>query len=238
MNHQEVLRSGIVERYLLRELDEPAREQFEEHLFGCALCAEDVKAGAIFTEALRDELRQDGKGAHERSAKPVWRGLWTKLVSPWVLGPTLASCLLLLLMETFVVIPRMRVELAKSETPTVLKNLLLANAGARGDALPQIAAPRNGAFILSVDIPTTREFETYRCILSGPSGGPIWQADIETGQAADTVLIHVPTARTSAGVNTLVVLAVKRSEARGEQLIETARYRFDLQIGPEIQQKN
>ena len=50
MNHNEAVREQAVERYLLGELPEDARARFEEHFFDCALCAADLKDGAVFVD--------------------------------------------------------------------------------------------------------------------------------------------------------------------------------------------
>ena len=55
MNHDQAIREQAVERYLLGELAEDARARFEEHFFDCAICAADLKTGAIFVDALRAE---------------------------------------------------------------------------------------------------------------------------------------------------------------------------------------
>ena len=41
------------ERYLLGEMSETEREQYEEHFFNCADCAADVRSTATFLDALR-----------------------------------------------------------------------------------------------------------------------------------------------------------------------------------------
>ena len=50
MDHNEAIRLMGAEQYLLNELSPELREQFEEHLFECTDCANDVRAGALFIE--------------------------------------------------------------------------------------------------------------------------------------------------------------------------------------------
>ncbi len=50
MDHDMVVRQKMTERYLLKELDPAARDEFEEHFFDCKDCAFDVHAGALFVE--------------------------------------------------------------------------------------------------------------------------------------------------------------------------------------------
>jgi len=46
MDHQEALRRSAVEKYLLNEMPQPERDEFEEHFFGCQECAADLRATA------------------------------------------------------------------------------------------------------------------------------------------------------------------------------------------------
>jgi len=49
--HQQAVASQAVERYLLGDLDPAFREQFEAHFFGCPMCAEALRTGAVLEEA-------------------------------------------------------------------------------------------------------------------------------------------------------------------------------------------
>jgi anti-sigma factor RsiW len=52
MTHQQAVEKQSVERYLLDEMPEIERFAFEEHLFDCDICAEDVRAGAVMREGV------------------------------------------------------------------------------------------------------------------------------------------------------------------------------------------
>jgi hypothetical protein len=54
MSHEDVVSGGIVERYLLRELPEPLAADFEEHYFGCAACADDVRHGQALIDGIKN----------------------------------------------------------------------------------------------------------------------------------------------------------------------------------------
>lgn len=56
MDHQEALETRAAERYLLGELDAPARAKFEEHYFGCPQCAGEVKTSFQMAANLRAVL--------------------------------------------------------------------------------------------------------------------------------------------------------------------------------------
>ena len=52
MTHQQAVDKQAVERYLLDEMPEIERFAFEEHLFDCDICADDVRTGALMREGV------------------------------------------------------------------------------------------------------------------------------------------------------------------------------------------
>lgn len=58
--HRFAEQNMLVERYLLRELAGADLEDFEQHLFQCAICFEAVKAGKAFTESLASVYLRKG----------------------------------------------------------------------------------------------------------------------------------------------------------------------------------
>lgn len=57
MDHTEAVRSQAVVKYVLGELSEILREEFEEHYFQCAECARDLQATVEFASACRQIFR-------------------------------------------------------------------------------------------------------------------------------------------------------------------------------------
>src|SRR6266550_9342195 len=137
MNHQEALQEMAVERYLLGELSGASLDSFEEHLFECSECAKEVKIGGTFIDGVRTEVSVPRRVAAPRvESARRWTSWFT---SPWVLAPALAACLVILAFQTFVLQPRMKLEVAQAQDqdPAVLNPLILANAGPRGDSIPE-----------------------------------------------------------------------------------------------------
>jgi hypothetical protein len=228
MNHQDAVQEMAVERYLLGELTGASLDNFEEHLFECSECTADVKSGATFIDAARTEL-----GIPRRVTAPRVESArrWTSwFTSPWILGPALAACLLVLSFQTFVLQPRMKLEVARVQTPTVLNPLVLANAGARGDSMPEIIAPEHGSFVISLDVPTTGGFSSYQCSLYAPDGSLVWQTTISPEQARDALLINVPTDKTKEGLNTFLIQGLPTGGSSSGTLEDLARYRFRVKI--------
>jgi hypothetical protein len=224
MTHKDALQEMAVERYLLGELSGTSLESFEEHLFECSECAADVKTGMAFIDAARIELRTPARVAEPRIEKT---SKWTSwFASPWVLGPALAACLLVLGFQTFVLQPHLKLEVARAQAPAVLNPLVLANAGARGDSVPEVIAPEHGSYVISLDVPTTGGFSSYRGSLYAPDGSLAWQTTISPEQARDALMIRMPTDTTKVGLNTFLIQGLSASGT----LEDLARYRFSVKI--------
>jgi hypothetical protein len=124
----------------------------------------------------------------------------------------------------------MKLEVARAQTPTVLNPLVLANAGARGDSVPEIVAPEHGSFVISLDVPTTEAFSSYRCSLHAPDGSLLWQTTLAPEQAHDSLLINVPTDRVKEGLNTFLIQGLPAGGNSSGTLEDLARYRFRVKL--------
>lgn len=66
----------LIERYLLGELGGADLEDFEQHMFECSICFEEVKAAQAFRKALRSSM----SGAAPR------KSLWQRIQDWWNRG--------------------------------------------------------------------------------------------------------------------------------------------------------
>jgi hypothetical protein len=223
MNHDEAVREQAVERYLLGELAQDVRARFEEHFFDCAICAADLKTGALFVDALRADRQPAGSSTPDLRIVPKRTAPWLR---PW-LAPALAASLLVVAYQNILVLPAMRRAANVAQTPAVMNNVVLANIDARGGDIPKVVAPALGSFLLSVDIPSKGDYASYICLLYNASGDRLWQMPITVQQVENTVSLRVPTDRAASGTNELRILGVP---AAGGSPVEVGRYRFNLQI--------
>jgi len=80
MDHQAAVSGKLTERYLLNELAPEERDDFEEHFFECAECADDVRLGASLVANAKDVLRAESRAPERAAARkaPRWLGwLWS-----------------------------------------------------------------------------------------------------------------------------------------------------------------
>jgi Putative zinc-finger len=225
MNHDEIARLSLVEKYLLDELPPELRDEFEEHYFDCQDCAADVRATAVFLDTAKEELKSlpAEKPSAERVKKPWLSWLWT----PAFVVPALAACLLVIAYQNLVIFPRFRSALAELRTPEILPSLSLVGGNSRGGATPSIAVQGVQPFLVLVDIPTQDRFSSYTCLLYSPSGSLTWRVQVSAEEAKDTVSIRVPAAHGISGSYTLVVQG-NSDRAPTENGVELAHYRFTL----------
>ena len=149
MTHQEALDGLASERYLLDEMSEVERFEFEEHYFDCAECAEDVRLG----EMVRLEARRSGPAMANPQASraavvltsPKW---WRRpmVAAPWAVAATLA---MVVGYQSLVTVPGLRGAAgSQSIEPVMLRG------ATRGAATTITIAPGQRFVALSADLLT------------------------------------------------------------------------------------
>jgi hypothetical protein len=90
MNHDEAIRSGAAEKYVLRELSDELRDAYEDHFLECAECTKNMHALSGFAEGgseVYDNLR-----AEIVPGKP--QSVWARLLQPIIAIPAFAAIVL------------------------------------------------------------------------------------------------------------------------------------------------
>src|SRR5258708_28072219 len=126
MEHSEAIRVQAVEKYLLGELRGETRDQFEDHYFSCAECADEIRAGATFLEAAKKTLASgilaEGQIASPNKPFAPWLTGWLR---PQFLAPTLAGLLLFVVYQNSVTIPRLNTASSSANSPPTLTSYSL-----------------------------------------------------------------------------------------------------------------
>ena len=223
MDHSEALQLAAVEKYLLDELPQPVRDEFEQHFFDCQECAADLKTTATFLDAAREELRRSPVARPSNLTK---KSRISFFLRPAFVSPAFAVLLIVIAYQNVAVFPRSLREAATPGKPEVLSSVSLIGGNSRSGTIPSVTVGNGRPILLSVDIPIAEQFLGYYCVLVAPSGAVVWRVPVSTEQAKDTVSVLIPAGNWESGDYRLIVQGyASRASAEPADL---ARYRFTL----------
>lgn len=219
MEHDQATGLRAAERYLLGELSDAERDEFEQHFFDCPACTEEVRAGAIFAANARAVFAEQPR---QSLVKPGW---WE-----WVcLRPAFAAslaCLSVLqvggLSYQVVVARRLRTELAELRVPQSYPSFFLR--GATRGAEQVIELPRESQFFgVSLDLTPGQTFGQYLGEVFSESGATLFSVPLSKPRTpGDPLNLLIPASSLEPGRRyTLIV--------RGQPGVEIARYHFVIQ---------
>ncbi|MGB8014041.1 MAG: zf-HC2 domain-containing protein [Terriglobales bacterium] len=221
MDHGEVVRQQMTERYLLDELDPQQRDEFEEHFFDCPACALDVRAASMFVEQSKTLLAEDTGNAAVSVPASAPVGWFAWLRPGWAV-PVMALLLAVIGYQNLIVNP----QLQDARSRPQLLPWASVYTRTRGASTPVIAVPRGGSFLLFVNIPPDGGYARYIAELYNPAGNLEWSLTIPASSVQDQWPIQVPGTSREAGS---YALAVRGVTAAGESK-EIARSPLELQI--------
>ena len=211
MEHEVVVRQQMTESYLLGELQEKDREEFEAHFFDCPECARDVRAAALFLEQSKMLMAEElvhqplpspstDMAAVHRPAQKSKAG-WFSWLRPAFAVPALAMLLAVIGVQQY--------RLQHTQSGPQLLPLASVNIGTWGGSEThdqiELSAPDQG-FLLFVKIPPDN-YPKHAAELYNPAGKPEWSLTFPTNSGQDEAL-RVPGAQRAAGTYKLVVSGV------------------------------
>lgn len=221
MEHTEVGRTLAVDRYLLGEMSGAELEDFEEHIFSCRECAEDVRSGAAFFDNARAVFREkpSESPAKIQAEAERTRHWWDRFTLP-MLVPAFASILLLCVVgyQRVLVIPGLRQQLAQANAPRAIPVFPVPGVSRGSETV--ISAPSRGRFGVYFDV-ATPSASGYSCEFRDASGAV--RLTVNSQLTSDgTIYLELEGSQLPAGEYTLVV----KTEAAGSQ--EVGQYPFKL----------
>ncbi|MGH9756747.1 MAG: anti-sigma factor family protein [Candidatus Acidiferrales bacterium] len=230
MNHKEATRIKAAERYVLGELSGELREQYEEHFFTCAECADELRYTAAFAASARDVFSAEAAGAPLASARePRTTGRFAFLLRPSMAIAAIVLLAFVVGYQNFRVIPRLKTAVSQSAAPVALSSFSLIGVNSRGGAPLAISLPPGRPFSLYLDIPPQNQFPIYTCELEDAAGASDFSLEITAQQAKDTVQLLIPAGRITMGKHVVVVRGSGNVLPSGATGVEVARYPFTLE---------
>jgi hypothetical protein len=214
MDHHRAESTKASERYLLGEMSEPERFDFESHYFECMECAADVRAADALARGVKAVCSQ------EPAVAPPVRRRWFDWLAPGALAPAAVAAGLAVVAayQGWVVIPTLRTQTSsRALAPVVLR------AAARGEEQTLEIRRDQPISLLSLDVNNADPGTplTYEVIAPG-------------GEARITSSAQAP----PPGSPLIVVLSNTEFQQPGAWLLvlrtqkgaEVARYPFTIQL--------
>jgi hypothetical protein len=225
MNHDDALRLSAAERYLLRDLVEELRDQFETHFFECTDCANDVRSGAAMLDQMKVEL------AKEPATRPnVVDGREPKkffFLRPAAAGASITVMLLVIGYQNLVEMPHLKTQLASLNSPEVLPTVSLVGGVSRAGKLPSADVKSDKPVLLTIDVPTDERYSSYEVSVLDSAGKPAWTMPITAQKAKDTLSIAMSAKGLQSGTYTHVIKGL----ASGATPIAVERRLFQIYSG-------
>lgn len=205
MDHNEAVRLQAAEKYVLGELTQPLRDEYEEHFFDCAECALDVRAATAFVDAGREVLRTDR--FEDAEAKKESRRGWLLWLRPAFALPAMLILLAIVGYQNLIAPPRLKSgESARKAQVFNSFSLVAANVRSeRGDGAVKVQVQRNETFALDFDFLPQRQFDHYLCQLQDEAGRVPQQVSISAEKEKQEVHVLVPNGLERAGTYNVVI---------------------------------
>jgi len=216
MEHKDAVRLNAAEKYVLGEMPEAQREEYEEHYFDCAACAEELKATVAFMESGKMVARErllvpaaPAEPARERVEQPARGGFFAWLAQPAFAGAFAALLIAVIFVgyQNVVTIPQLKQSLAQADAIGIVKHFSLLAAGARGDGEVEVAVRPSEEFELDVDFPVTPAATGFVAQIHDALGNIRFAQPVTGEQAKSSVYVNVPGGLLPAGKYNFVILA-------------------------------
>lgn len=214
MNHEQAIQELTTERYLLDELSPEQREAFEEHMFDCAECAFDVRAGNVFLTEAKEQLPQiaaQKPAAETPRNQPVRekKSWWRVFAMPALAAPAFAALLAVIAFQNFSTIPSLR---SAATEPRIIAPSSL-HADTRGGEPLVLQAERKQGVNVLIDIP--QGYASYEIALTDPQGKRFWAATVAAPETG-TLSLTIPGAGLQQGAYILNLAGLSTQGARTE----------------------
>jgi len=217
INHDDAVKDLMAERYLLGELNTTERDAYEQHLFSCDACFEQIKAGTEFV----NHLRHIGTEGQQPSLLP---GFMSRLMTN-VRQPLTITVLGFLIFASGVAIHQGSVIAHLKEPRPEIRSVLTGVAHGSSD-VHLIQVPKNSSLNLNVEYARKGEFISYRAQILSNSGKALHTVALPETQLGTTASIALPADALKPAQYSMVVFG-RRSDGTQE---EVGRGAFELQF--------
>ena len=215
INHDDAMKDLMAERYLLGELNTDERDAYEEHLFSCDACFEQVKAGTEFVSHLRHIDTP-------HSQAPLASGFMSRVMTNVRQSATMAAFTLLVCVSGLSIYQQRTI--SGLRRPQVTPSFFLSD-GARAGGVKTLVLPPNTRFDLNIQLLQSGDFSSYQGQILDQSGRLKSSFPISPEQIKDTIHLLLDSSVLDPGTYSVVV----NGFTPDGQKAEITRYSFQLQ---------
>jgi hypothetical protein len=231
MDHSEVLRLNMVEKYLLGELPPDVRDQFEEHYFDCPECAADVRALSTFMATSRTIFNEESAVKTPSTVQKPARLGWLSWLRPAVAIPAIAALAAVVIFQAAVIIPNLKEQAATQRGGQVYESSFRLQGGTRGESISKAAIDPNQSFALDFDFTPSHTFPSYEGALLASSGSTVLTFRVSGDEANKELHLVIPENKVSPGTYNLVFTG-EDGAADSRQKNEVQRLSFAVEFRP------
>ncbi|HEY2392740.1 MAG TPA: zf-HC2 domain-containing protein [Candidatus Angelobacter sp.] len=213
IEHEEAARNLMAEQYLLGEMTEDERDAYEEHLFSCQICFDQVKVG---TE-LVSQLRQIGPEA----STPV-PGFVSRLIAHVGQPFTMTVLALLISASAFNVYQSRMINSLKQAKVT--PSLFLSD-GAKAGGVKKLTLAPDTRFDVSIQVLQPGDFAAYEGRIQTESGQLKASIPISPEQIKDTIHFSLDSSVIMPGTYLIIIHGLN---AVGQKT-EVTQYSFQIE---------
>ncbi len=223
MGHPRIDAERIVDRYLAGRLPPEDEALFEEHLFACAACLEEVEAGEELRRGVGAVAAEDAA----RATAALGVVAWLRSRRPAQRAGLAALALALVLLPAVVLwqraeLSRLRAgqQVAGPGLTAPVGDFMVVSLGVVRDASDEVSIrpdPETKAVLLSLELPAVAAAR-YRVTLADAAGRVLWTGDDLEPNLYDTLLVALPPSFLPAGSYRITVegLSASGAEPAGE----------------------
>jgi hypothetical protein len=229
MDHAEALRLNAAEKYMLGELGQLTREQYEEHFSDCGECAGDLRALSTFISASRELLREEATQRQTKGGVIIERPIWLNWLRPAFAIPAMGVLLAGLIYQQFVTIPQIRKE---TGTPVsqAYESAFRIQGATRGDEVSRVAVSPDETFAINFDFVPQSTFPSFSGAVFDGSGKQVLTFHLQGSLANKEVSVVVPGQGLKPGRYEIVIAGANTTHAVDRAINEVQRLSFDLEV--------
>ena len=222
LDHLKATKRNVADRYVLGELSQAQREEFEEHYFECVDCAEDVRAFLAISSNSRSVLVDVPDYEESAAGRVGTRMGWFQALRSWrppaVYAMASALAMLGLTVITTYQSITLRTQLVAQSVPQ-----FALRPDARGDEGEISVQPSGNFLVLAADVPGVPRVVKWQIHRVG-SRIPLMNETAPAPPPGASLSILIPASKLGTGQYVLAVQPDGTSQETGSEIL----YRFRM----------